>query len=232
MYDYSQWNHIFKLDPNKEISDDELEKICESGTDAILVGGTDDVTLDATISLLVRIRRFAVPCILEVSNLEAVTPGYDFYFIPTVLNSNDPKWIIGMHQQAMKEFGHLVHAEELVMEGYCILNEDCKAAKLTSAVTNLSIEDIVAYAEVSEQLLKLPIFYLEYSGTYGSPQVVEEVSKVVNNTKLFYGGGISSAQQAIEMKQFADTIVVGNIIYDNLQEALLTVKAVKKGATK
>ncbi|ODG93009.1 MULTISPECIES: heptaprenylglyceryl phosphate synthase [Bacillaceae] len=232
MYDYSQWNHIFKLDPNKEISDDELEKICESGTDAILVGGTDDVTLDATISLLVRIRRYAVPCILEVSNLEAVTPGYDFYFIPTVLNSNDPKWIIGMHQQAMKEFAHLVHAEELVMEGYCILNEDCKAAKLTSAVTDLSIEDIVAYAEVSEQLLKLPIFYLEYSGTYGSPQVVEEVSTVLNNTKLFYGGGISSAQQAIEMKQFADTIVVGNIIYDNLQEALLTVKAVKEGATK
>ncbi|MEH7347260.1 heptaprenylglyceryl phosphate synthase [Gottfriedia acidiceleris] len=232
MYDYSQWNHIFKLDPNKEISDDELEKICESGTDAILVGGTDDVTLDATISLLVRIRRYAVPCILEVSNLEAVTPGYDFYFIPTVLNSNDPKWIIGMHQQAMKEFAHLVHAEELVMEGYCILNEDCKAAKLTSAVTDLSVEDIVAYAEVSEQLLKLPIFYLEYSGTYGSPQVVEEVSKVLNKTKLFYGGGISSTQQAIEMKQFADTIVVGNIIYENLQEALLTVKAVKEGATK
>jgi len=232
MYDYSQWNHIFKLDPNKEISDDELEKICESGTDAILVGGTDDVTLDATISLLIRIRRYAVPCILEVSNLEAVTPGYDFYFIPTVLNSNDPKWIIGMHQQAMKEFAHLVHAEELVMEGYCILNEDCKAAQLTSAVTDLSIEDIVAYAEVSEQLLKLPIFYLEYSGIYGSPQVVEEVSKVLNNTKLFYGGGIASAQQAVEMKQFADTIIVGNIIYDNLQEALQTVKAVKKGATK
>ncbi|KQL34825.1 heptaprenylglyceryl phosphate synthase [Bacillus sp. FJAT-25509] len=232
MYDYSQWNHIFKLDPNKEISDDELEKICESGTDAILVGGTDDVTLDATISLLVRIRRYAVPCILEVSNLEAVTPGYDFYFIPTVLNSNDPKWIIGMHQQAMKEFAHLVHAEELVMEGYCILNKDCKAAKLTSAVTDLSVEDVVAYAEVSEQLLKLPIFYLEYSGTYGSPQVVEEVSKVLNKTKLFYGGGITSTQQAIEMKQFADTIVVGNIIYENLQEALLTVKAVKEGATK
>ncbi|WP_088013131.1 heptaprenylglyceryl phosphate synthase [Gottfriedia acidiceleris] len=232
MYDYSQWNHIFKLDPNKEISDDELEKICESGTDAILVGGTDDVTLDATISLLVRIRRYAVPCILEVSNLEAVTPGYDFYFIPTVLNSTDPKWIVGMHQQAMKEFAHLVHAEELVMEGYCILNSECKAAKLTSAVTDLSVEDIMAYAEVAEKLLKLPIFYIEYSGTYGSPQVVEEVSKVLNNTKLFYGGGISSAQKAIEMKQFADTIVVGNIIYDNLQEALLTVKAVKEGATK
>lgn len=232
MYDYTQWNHVFKLDPNKEITDVELEQICESGTDAILVGGTDGVTLDDTLSLLVRIRRFAVPCILEVSNLEAVTPGYDFYFIPTVLNSTDPKWIVGMHQQAMKEFGHLIHAEELVMEGYCILNENCKAAELTKAVTDLSIEDIVAYAEVAEQLLKLPIFYLEYSGMFGPIEVVKEVSKVVNQTKLFYGGGISTAKQAEEVSQYADTIVVGNIIYENLQEALLTVKAVKKGATK
>ncbi|GGI17747.1 MULTISPECIES: heptaprenylglyceryl phosphate synthase [Gottfriedia] len=232
MYDYTQWNHIFKLDPNKDITDEELELICESGTDAILVGGTDGVTLDDTLSLLVRIRRYAVPCILEVSNLEAVTPGYDFYFIPTVLNSTDPKWIVGMHQQAMKEFGHLIHAEELVMEGYCILNKNCKAAELTKSDTDLSIEDIVAYAEVAETLLKLPIFYLEYSGTFGPIEVVEEVSKVVSQTKLFYGGGISTQKQAEEVSQYADTIVVGNIIYENLQEALLTVKAVKKGATK
>ncbi|WP_088044198.1 heptaprenylglyceryl phosphate synthase [Bacillus sp. EAC] len=232
MYDYSQWNHIFKLDPNKEISDEVLELICESGTDAILVGGTDGVTLDDTLSLLVRIRRYAVPCVLEVSNLEAVTPGYDFYFIPTVLNSNDPTWIVGMHQKAMKEFGHLIHSEELLMEGYCILNPECKAAEMTKANTNLTVEDVVAYAEVAEQLLKLPVFYLEYSGTYGSLEVVEEVSKVLNQTKLFYGGGISSAKQAVEMRQFADTIVVGNIIYENINEALLTVKAVKEGATK
>lgn len=232
MYDYSQWKHIFKLDPNKEISDEALEEICESGTDAILVGGTDGVTLDDTLSLLVRIRRYAVPCVLEVSNLDAVTPGYDFYFIPTVLNSTDPKWIVGMHQQAMKEFGHLIHAEELVMEGYCILNEKCKAAELTKAKTDISIEDVVAYAEVAEQLLKLPIFYLEYSGAYGSIEVVKEVSKVLSQTKLFYGGGITSVRQAVEMSQFADTIIVGNIIYENLKEALLTVKAVKEGATK
>jgi putative glycerol-1-phosphate prenyltransferase len=135
-----------------------------------------------------------------------------------------------MHQQAMKEFAHLIHAEELVMEGYCILNEDCKAAKLTKANTDLTTEDIVAYAEVAEQLLKLPIFYLEYSGQYGSMEVVEEVSKVLNKTKLFYGGGISSVDQAIEMGRYADTIIVGNIIYENLKEALLTVKAVKEGA--
>ena len=36
MYDFREWKHVFKLDPNKEISDDALEKVCESGTDAII----------------------------------------------------------------------------------------------------------------------------------------------------------------------------------------------------
>ena len=41
MYDVTEWKHVFKLDPNKEISDEQLEAICESGTDAILIGGCD-----------------------------------------------------------------------------------------------------------------------------------------------------------------------------------------------
>ena len=45
MYDVRQWRHVFKLDPKKKISDEELEHVCESGTDAIIVGGTDGVTL-------------------------------------------------------------------------------------------------------------------------------------------------------------------------------------------
>ena len=30
----------------KRLSDDHLERICESGTDAIIIGGTDGVTLE------------------------------------------------------------------------------------------------------------------------------------------------------------------------------------------
>ena len=133
MYDFREWRHVFKLDPNKEISDDRLEKICESGTDAVIVGGTDGVTLEKVLDLMARIRRYTVPCVLEVSSIETVTPGFDLYFIPTVLNSSDTKWITGLHHQAVKEYGEIMNWDEIVMEGYCILNEECKAAKLTSA---------------------------------------------------------------------------------------------------
>lgn len=227
MYNYNEWKHVFKLDPNKTISDEHLEKICESGTDAIIIGGTDGVTLEGVLDLMARVRRYSVPCILEVSSIETVTPGFDLYFIPTVLNSRDPKWIVGLHQQAVKEFGEVMDWDEIIVEGYCILNSDCKAAKVTDADTELTIEDVVAYGQMAEKLFTLPIFYLEYSGTYGDPKVVERVSKNLEQTTLFYGGGISNAEQAKEMAQHADVIVVGNVVYDNIQEALKTVHAVK-----
>jgi putative glycerol-1-phosphate prenyltransferase len=227
MYDFREWRHVFKLDPNKEISDEQLERICESGTDAVMVGGTDGVTLEKVLDLMARIRRYTVPCVLEVSSIEIVTPGFDLYFIPTILNSNDTKWITGLHHQAVKEFGEIMDWEEIVMEGYCILNEDCKAAKLTSANAHASTEEVKAYAMMAEKMFHLPIFYLEYSGRYGDVEVVAEVKKTLEETVLFYGGGISTLQQAAEMAEHADVIVVGNAIYDDIEQALATVKSVR-----
>lgn len=223
MYDVQEWKHVFKLDPNKVLSDDALEKICESGTDAVMIGGSDGVTLENVLDLMARVRRYTVPCVLEVSNLESVTPGFDLYFIPTVLNSSDPKWITGLHHEAVKEHGDLMNWEEILAEGYCIVNPDCKAAQLTNANTDVTQDDLIAYARMSERLFHLPIFYLEYSGVYGDPSVVSAVGKELSNTTFFYGGGINSKEKAEKMSEHADVIVVGNVIYDNLTEALKTV---------
>jgi putative glycerol-1-phosphate prenyltransferase len=227
MYDFREWRHVFKLDPNKEICDDRLEKICESGTDGVIVGGTDGVTLEKVLDLMARIRRYTVPCVLEVSSIDIVTPGFDLYFIPTILNSRDPKWITGLHHRAVKEFGEMMDWEEIVMEGYCILNEECKAAKLTSAIADATTEEVKAYAMMAEKMFHLPIFYLEYSGKYGDPQLVSDVKNVLEKSVLFYGGGISSVEQAVEMAKHADVIVVGNAIYDHFEQALATVKSVR-----
>ena len=117
--------------------------------------------------------------------------------------------------------------DELVAEGYCILNPNCKVAEVTNAKTDLSIDDVVAYARMAENFFRLPVFYVEYSGTYGDIEVVSAVKNELKNTRLFYGGGITSAEQAAEMAKYADTVVVGNIIYEDLKAALATVKAVK-----
>ncbi|WP_078551376.1 heptaprenylglyceryl phosphate synthase [Bacillus alkalicellulosilyticus] len=227
MLEFKDWKHTFKFDPNKEITDEQIELLCESGTDGIIVGGTDGVTLDNTLFLLSKIRRYAIPCALEISNIEAVTPGFDHYLIPTVLNSNDVTWVTKLHHEAVKQFGHLVNWDEILMEGYCIVNPDSKVAQLTEANTDLTVDDIVAYAQMAEHMFHLPIFYLEYSGAYGSPQIVQAVKSVLQETKLVYGGGITTVEKAKEMAQYADTIVVGNLIYEDFNTALETIKAVK-----
>jgi putative glycerol-1-phosphate prenyltransferase len=223
MLEYHEWKHVFKLDPNKEISDQDLERICESGTDGLIIGGSDGLTEDNILDLLMRIRRYSVPCALEVSSIETVTPGFDYYFIPSVLNSRSTAWITGLHHQAVKEFGAIMNWDEIVMEGYCVLNPESKVAKLTDANTNISNEDIVAYAQMAEKMFKLPIFYIEYSGKYGDVEVVKAVSAVLETTQLFYGGGITNLEQAKKMADYANTIVVGNIIYEDIEQALSTV---------
>lgn len=227
MEEFFGWKHVFKLDPEKELSERDLERICESGTDAVIVGGSDGVTLDNVLYLLASIRRYSVPCVLEVSTIDSVTPGFDYYYIPTVLNSQRTEWITGLHHEALKEFGDLMNWDEIFTEGYCILNADAKAAKLSEARCDLTTDDVIAYARLADKLFRLPIFYLEYSGTYGDPELVKQVKEELESAKLYYGGGITNAQQAAEMAQHADTVVVGNVIYTNIEEALRTVQAVK-----
>ncbi|CQR47337.1 Heptaprenylglyceryl phosphate synthase [Paraliobacillus sp. PM-2] len=227
MYNWKEWKHVFKLDPNKEISNEKITKICESGTDAVIVGGTDDVTLDGVLQLLSQIRRYTVPCILEVSTMEAVTPGFDFYYIPMVLNSKDKKWMMDIQHQAIKDFGHMLEWEELIAQGYCIVNPEAKAFTYANCATP-SEDDVIAYAQMAEHLFHLPIFYLEYSGKYGDTTLVKRVKEELSNTQLFYGGGISNKAQAKEMAEHADVIVVGNSLYDDFDQAIQTVNAVKQ----
>ncbi|AIC93643.1 glycerol-1-phosphate prenyltransferase [Shouchella lehensis G1] len=231
MNNINEWSHVFKLDPNKELTIDHLERLCESGTDAVIVGGTDGVTLDNTLELLVQVRRYPITVALEVSNMDSITPGFDYYLIPTVLNSRNPNWIIGQHHQAMKEYGELIDWDTFIPEGYCVLNPNAKVAELTDATTDLSVEDVTAYARLAENMLHLPFFYIEYSGQKGSVDVVKEAKAALSSTKLIYGGGIETAEEAKQYAQYADVTVVGNAIYTNFKEAIKTVKAVKGGAS-
>lgn len=221
------WRHVFKLDPDRPIDDQALEAVCCSGTDAIMVGGSSGVTFDNTAELLARIRQFEIPCVLEVSDLEAIVPGFDLFLIPTVLNSSDPQWLIGHQAQAAEKYGHMIPWDMLVPEGYIVLNPDSTVARLTRARTSLTGPEAAAYAQIADRMFQLPIVYVEYSGTFGDLELVAEVRLSLEASRLFYGGGISDGESARQAAAVSDTIVVGNIIYSNLDQALETVAAIK-----
>jgi len=222
-----EWKHVFKLDPDKHISDEALDAVCLSGTDAIMVGGSSGVTYDNTVDLLSRLRRYELPCALEVTTLDAVVPGFDAYLVPVALNAGDPDFVVGQHIEALKRYGHLLPKEgTLAAEGYVIANPDCEAARVARAKP-VDESDIVAYARFADRLLRLPIVYIEYSGAFGDLEAVAKAKAALSGARLFYGGGIDGAEKAAAAARVADTIVVGNIIYQSLPHALETVRAVK-----
>lgn len=224
MEELRTWRHVFKLDPDKHLSDDDIDRVCSSGTDAVIVGGSQGVTYENTIDLLSQVRQHAVPCVLEVSAQEAIVPGFDGYLLPFVLNSGQPDWIVGKHQQAIKEYGVRLPWEWIIPEGYIVLNADSAVARLTEARTDLDARDVQAYAALSENLFRMPIVYLEYSGAFGDMNLVREVRRSLKESRLFYGGGISNLEQARAASEAADTVVVGNALYEDLDKALETVR--------
>lgn len=224
MYDISGWRHIFKLDPAKPISEAALRAVCTSETDAIVIGGTDQVTERNVSQLKFRVRRYSKPVALELSQIDSIVPGFDAYLIPTVLNSPDVTYHNGILFDALKTYGHLIDFDDVVFEGYIVLNPNSKVGEVTQAETHLTSEDVETYAQMIESMYRLPVIYIEYSGTYGDIEKVKAAAEILSHTQLVYGGGITNLEEAQAMATHAHTIVVGNIIYEDLNQALKTVK--------
>lgn len=214
MADYREWRRVVKLDPARVLTDERLAAVCDWGPDALVVGGTGGYGADQVLRLLGRLRPCGLPLALEISDAAALLPGFDVYLVPMVLNTDDARWVIGRHREGIKRFAHQAQWERLVVEGYCILNAQATAAQLTQAETGLERDDVVALALLAEHLLKLPLFYLEYSGSYGDVELVRAVRDVLGGTRLWYGGGIRDAAGLEEMEAVADTVVVGNAVYE------------------
>lgn len=223
----TQWRHVFKLDPNRTISNLALKLVCSAGTDAIIVGGTDGITFQNTWELLNRVREYPVPCVQEVSDINAVVPGFDGYLIPTVINTKESLWIHGAHLEAIRRYGEVIPWEKVLLLGYTVLNPDAKVARLTRAETDCSEEQMVAYARLVEHLFEWPVLYIEYSGRFGDLELMQAARSVCRRSRIFYGGGIATKKQAIEVAKVADTVVVGNLIYTHAEQAARTVKWVK-----
>ena len=228
---WKDWRHVVKLDPDRDTSDELLAALAESGTDAVFVGGTQGITYENVNRLFGRLRRYApeMPVWQEISGEESILDGVDGYAVPVVLNAGTTEWLIGAHAKALARYRPFVDWSRVLTEGYLVLNGQAAVAGLTQAVTDLGRELAGAYAAAGEQLFSMQSIYLEYSGIYGDPELVAEVSRVLKRAHLFYGGGIDSYEKAEQMGRYADTIVVGNALYSDRWRDVLkeTVRAVK-----
>jgi len=218
---WADWDHVLKVDPDKSLVDGEtFDDVAQTGTDAIEIGGTMDVTTEKMQRVIDACRKHDVPLYQEPSNPAVVVDdeALDGYLVPVVLNAGDPFWITGAH----KEWVRIADLDwaRTTTEAYIVMNPDASVAEYTDADCGLDPDEVGAYATVAERLLGQDIVYVEYSGMLGDPEVVAAAADGVDDATLFYGGGIGDYDAAYQMGQYADTVVVGDLLHDEGVDAV------------
>ena len=219
---WADWDHIVKIDPDKSlVAGETFEDVCATGTDALEIGGTTGMTAEKMARVVEATTAHDVPVYIEPSNVSAVVhhEGLDGYLVPIVLNAGDVFWAVGAH----KEWARLdddIDWARTHTEAYVVMNPDSAVAEYTEADCDLEADDVAAYATVAERLLGQRIVYVEYSGTYGDPEVVGAAGEAVDEASVFYGGGICDYESAYEMRTHADTVIVGDLVHDEGVDAV------------
>ena len=96
---WKDWVHVTKLDPDKQLKPGDIEAIAASGTDALMLSGTLNVTKENLAALLKQVKAYDLPLVMEPASPDAVLiQGIDYVFVPSVLNSADVQWIVGKHR--------------------------------------------------------------------------------------------------------------------------------------
>jgi phosphoglycerol geranylgeranyltransferase len=212
---WKDWVHVTKLDPDKQLKPGDIGAIAASGTDALMLSGTLNVTQENLAMLLKQVKAYDLPLVMEPAGPEAVLmQGIDYVFVPSVMNTTDVAWLVGKHRAWVQQQKGKIPWDCIVPEAYIVLNPASSVGRVTKSICDLKAHEVAAYVAVADHYFHFPIVYIEYSGIYGDPAVVKAASGAIDKSILYYGGGINSAEKAAEMSRYADTIVVGNAVYD------------------
>jgi phosphoglycerol geranylgeranyltransferase len=249
--DWSTVTHVTKVDPAEPLPGD-LSVL--GHTDLVLVGGSDGVTEANSLDAIERIKadfpdlpvcqepysgshvskktidaadRLAVPAVYNGDAANFVDKHVDFF----TEVGRKPQELTG---SGIPLVGDLVESkarqavsaltEKVLAEGYVVQNLDSKAATESGVDERYSPEQVAGAALATESFFDFPIFYVEYSGTYGGPEDVEAAAQYLDETILLYGGGIQRAAQTEEiLNAGADAVVVGDIFHEDPERFLDTI---------
>jgi phosphoglycerol geranylgeranyltransferase len=219
---WSDWTHITKLDPDKElVAGETFGDVCETGTDAIEIGGTTGMTEEKMERVVSACVAHDVPVYIEPSHSGTVVhdEGLDGYLIPIVFNAGDIAWVTGAHKEWVRSDPD-IDWERTHTEAYIVLNPDSSVAEYTQADCNLDAEEVAAYATAAERMFGQEIIYIEYSGMLGDTEKVGTARDALDEATLFYGGGIHDYESARTMGEHADTVIVGDLVHDEGADAV------------
>ncbi|MDD1743125.1 MAG: geranylgeranylglyceryl/heptaprenylglyceryl phosphate synthase [Methanomassiliicoccales archaeon] len=230
-----QTMHMTLIDPAKQSYDKaaEIASCAERlGTDAIMVGGSTDVTQENLDSTVLAIKEVAkVPVIYFPSGAHAIARNADAIYFMSMLNSRNRRNIIGEQVMAAPMIAKL--GLETISMGYMIVEPGMKVGEVGEAdlIKRDDAATAVAYG-LAAQFFGMDIIYFEAGSGAPEPLTPEMIASVKSRVKIpvIIGGGIRTPEQALVVKKAgADIIVTGTIVENGGYMARLEsiIKAVK-----
>lgn len=209
--------HITLIDPDEQTPDEAVimaQEAKKAGTDALLIGGsiTDQDELNQTVKALKE--NVDLPVILFPGNVTGVSKYADAVLFMSLLNSNNPYWLMGAQALAapsVKKMGL-----ETIPMGYLIVEPGGTVGWVGDAkpIPRNKSDLAVAYSLAAE-FLGMKVIYLEAGSGADSHVPLDFIMKVkkLTNLILIVGGGIRTAADAKEVRDAgADIIITGTVV--------------------
>lgn len=209
--------HFTLIDPDEQTPQEAVEiakQAKKARSDAILVGGS--ITDQEDLNIIVKSIKEEVdlPVILFPGNISGVSKYADALLFMSLLNSTNPYWITGaqaLSAPSIKKMGI-----ETIPMGYLIIEPGGTVGWVgdSKPIPRKKSDLAVAYALAAE-FLGMRVIYLEAGSGADSHIPVDFIMKVkkLTNLMVIVGGGIKTAQDALEVKEAgADIIITGTVV--------------------
>lgn len=205
-----------KQNPNKAAK---IAKFAvDAGTDAILIGGSticDQGYVDKTIELIKK--KVEVPIIIFPGGLSNISKKANAIFFMSLLNSDDPYFIIG--QQAIASYTIKLANLEHISMGYLIIEPGGTAGWLGKAkLLPRNKPKLTAAYSLAAEMFGFKFIYLEAgSGSLRIPVEHIELCSRVLNIPIITGGGVQDKKDArCFVEAGASIIVMGTFLEQNI----------------
>lgn len=210
--------HFTLIDPanqNPERAGELAMELENLGTDAIMVGGSTNITtelMDDTIKEMKR--RSGLPVIIFPNGIQSISRYADAIYFMSMLNSGNRDFIVGNQARGALLIKRL--GIEPIPMGYIVVEPGMTVGRVGNAilVKRDDIETAVGYA-LAAQFFGMRLVYLEAgSGApeHVPPEMVSAIRKEIS-IPLIVGGGIRDGKSACRLiKAGANIIVTGTLV--------------------
>lgn len=206
----------------------------EAGTDALLVGGSTDVT-DELVGRTVAALKEAgdAPVLLFPSGAGQFAPGLDGILFTVPVNSTRTRLVV---EEPAAGAGPVLEAGlPAVTTAYVIVEPGMTVGEVAQADLvprgKAGVERVARYASLAE-VLGLDAVYLEAGSGAPDPVPADLVRAAAQREpRVVVGGGIREPEQARELAEAgADVVVTGTLAEDGDLDALADLVAALRGA--